>query len=336
VDIERPGELERYLRARRWIRASERVRVAVLGGGVSNRTVRVERDSGEDWVVKQALPRLRVDVEWFSDPRRTHREAMAMRWLIHLVPSGSVPRLVFEDEECHLVAMTAVPHPHTNWKSELLSGKVDMDRVREFGRLLAGIHRLARDHARELGTEFGDRSWFHGLRVEPYYLFTASVVGEAAGFLGRLAAEAGRPAWTLVHGDYSPKNILVHAGRMVLIDHEVVHWGDGAFDLGFSLAHLLSKAHHLTEHRPSLLEAARLYWSTYRSALGEAGDPGLETRAVRHAVGCLLARVAGRSKLEYLDRSERSRQREVVVALMGALPDTVDALVDRFAELLGG
>ena len=49
-------------------------------------------------------------------------------------------------------------------------------------------------------------------------------------------------------------------------------------------------------------------------ALGESARPAwaadLETRAVRHTLACLLARVVGRSPLEYLDAAERSRQRE--------------------------
>ena len=140
---------------------------------------------------------------------------------------------------------------------------------------------------------------------------------------------------TLVHGDYSPKNILVHQNRLILLDHEVIHFGDPAFDIGFSLTHLLSKAHHLPPHRRAFAAAAGLYWQTYRATLGDlAGFADLEQYAVRHTLACLLARVAGRSPLEYLNEAEKRRQQQVVVALMADAPATIAALIEDFAGSL--
>jgi aminoglycoside phosphotransferase (APT) family kinase protein len=134
----------------------------------------------------------------------------------------------------------------------------------------------------------------------------------------------------LVHGDYSPKNVLVHDGRLVLLDFEVIHWGDPAFDVGFALTHLLSKAHHRPALRPAFLDAARTFWRAYRDAGGFAD----EERAVRHTLACLLARAVGRSPLEYLDAEERSHQRRAVGELLPAPPDSIDDLVTAFAEAL--
>jgi hypothetical protein len=144
---------------------------------------------------------------------------------------------------------------------------------------------------------------------------------------------------TLVHGDYSPKNILVRDGRLVLLDHEVIHFGDPAFDLGFALAHFLSKAHHVDRQREAFTRSAETYWHAYRERVGEPewldGPLGrLEAHAVRNTLGCLLARVAGRSPLEYLSRPERARQREVVLGLMRDTPRSVGELASRFSREL--
>ena len=107
----------------------------------------------------------------------------------------------------------------------------------------------------------------------------------------------------------------------ILLDHEVIHFGDPGFDLGFSPTHLLSKAHHLPTKRADFAAAAVAYWTRYRDTLGDvpfAAD--LEPRAVRHTLGCLLARVRGRSPLEYLDADERTRQAGVVVRLIADPP----------------
>jgi 5-methylthioribose kinase len=107
LDIEDPASLTSYLQRGGWVAAAEQPRARVLRGGVSNKTVLVEREGGA-WVLKQALAKLRVPVDWFSDPMRIHREASALRWFEELAP-GSAPRLVFEDREEHVLCMEAVP-----------------------------------------------------------------------------------------------------------------------------------------------------------------------------------------------------------------------------------
>ncbi len=335
LDIEQPEALLAYLRASERIAPDEEPRFAVLTGGVSNRTVLVERSNGDAWVIKQALPKLRVQVDWFSPPERIHREALGLRWLAKLAPLGTITPLVFEDQAHHLLAMEAVPRPHTNWKTMLLSGQLERDHVEQFGHLLGLIHRRGNERRREVEPVFRDRSFFESLRLEPYYAYTATQVPHAATFLTDLIAATLARQDTLVHGDYSPKNILVHAGRLVLLDHEVIHFGDPGFDLGFSMTHLLSKAHHLPTLRSAFATATLHYWTVYRETVSTvAWAADLEPRAVRHTLGCLLARVRGRSPLEYLSEEERARQANAVVRLLAAPPATIADLIDRFLTQL--
>lgn len=334
VDIEQESNLIAYLRGAGWIGRGEHVCVRVLHGGVSNKTVLLERD-GEAWVLKQALAKLRVPVDWFSDPIRIHREASALRWLQRLAPEGAVPRLVFEDSVHHVLCMEAVPEPHENWKEKLLAGRVEPAEVKQFALLLSAIHTRSAEHLDALRPDFGGREFFETLRIEPYYLFTAEREPAAASFFERLVNETRAVATTLAHGDFSPKNVLIHRGRMKLLDFEVAHIGDPAFDVGFSLAHLLSKAHHLVEFRSDFLASATAYWDAYRAAVGHASfAEGLEERAVRHACGCLLARVRGRSQLEYLSDAAKERQTIAVMRILPG-PSTVGGLGDAFAAELG-
>jgi aminoglycoside phosphotransferase (APT) family kinase protein len=332
LDIEQPDQLAAYLRHTGRVAPDETVSTRVLAGGVSNKTVLVERASGEAWVLKQALPKLRVAVDWFSDPARISREALGLRYLAELAPPGATTPLVFEDPEHHLLAMKAVPQPHENWKAMLLAGRVDLGHVEQFGKLLAQVHRKAWERREELGRVFDDCTFFESLRVEPYYEYTATQVPEAAPFLSRLVADTRGRRITLVHGDYSPKNVLVHGQRLVLLDHEVIHWGDPAFDLGFALAHLLSKAHHLPPARGKFKHAALGFWIDYKIELDDpewAAD--LDVLAARHTLGCLLARVAGKSVLEYLSPEERGRQRAVVASMMNDESyDSLAAVIPEF------
>lgn len=330
VNIEDSPSLIAYLRSIDRVNSDELPEIRVLAGGVSNRTVWVRLPSGETWVLKQALDKLRVAVDWFSSPERIHREAAGMRALNQLAP-GRVPRLIFEDAKLHLLAMEAVPEPHDNWKALLLAGQIEDDHVRQFGELLGTIHRSAYECSADLAPKFDDRSFFESLRLEPYYAYTASQVPESADFYKHLISDTRARRLTLVHGDYSPKNILVRSNRLILLDHEVIHFGDPAFDVGFSLAHFFSKAHCYGERRQSFAATAALYWQSYRSTLGELPwGEDLEPRSVRHALGCLLARACGRSPLDYLSADLRARQRGAVVALMPDPPTTIIELKDRF------
>src|SRR6185503_20888235 len=117
--------LETYLAHRGLIAPGERIQHRALGGGVSNKTLWVELPSGTQLVIKQALRKLRVKVDWFSDPARIGIEAAALRTLGELLPTGSVPNFVFEDERAHLLAMSAVPLPHDCLKTLLLRGDVE-------------------------------------------------------------------------------------------------------------------------------------------------------------------------------------------------------------------
>lgn len=330
VDIEQPQALAGYLRATGRIAPGENPSIRVLAGGVSNRTVLVERASGESWVIKQALPKLRVAVDWFCPPDRAAREALGTRWLNTIAPD-STSRLVFEDAANYLFAMEAVPQPHENWKAMLLSGRVERDHARQFGALLAAIHRRGYELREHLPPQFADRSYFEALRLEPYYAYTATQIPSAAGFLNELIRRPLERQLTVVHGDYSPKNILVHDGRLILLDHEVIHLGDPAFDIGFSMTHLISKARHLSECRDALIDAALIYWQTYSEAMSRTGIVD-ECACVAHILGCMLARVAGRSPLEYLSSEEKCRQTNAVLTSIVKPPHSVTDTIVNLAK----
>ncbi len=332
LNIEEPDQLLHYLRDRGWIDGGEAPALQTLSGGVSNRTVWVRRGDGADWVIKQALAKLRVQVDWFSGPERIQREAAGMRWLGKIIP-GHVPEVIFSDSERNILAMSAVPQPHENWKTLLLNGHTDQRYAQSFGQLLAKIHSAAVDYP-QLADEFAERRFFEELRLEPYYGYTATQVPEAAPFLIQLIDATRARRLALVHGDYSPKNVLVHHDKLIILDYEVIHFGDPAFDVGFSLTHFLSKAHHLTARRQAFLEMARHYWQSYMDALSPDLRAPVRQQAVKHTLACMLARVAGRSPLEYLDDKERKTQKRIVLKLIMQDIREISGLIDAVgAEL---
>jgi len=332
LDIEDPAMLLTYLRDTDKIASTETPTFITLDGGVSNRTIWVKREQGKDWILKQALEKLRVKVDWFSAPDRIHREAAGLRWFTQIIPDH-VPEFIFEDNDDHILAMSAIPQPHENWKTTLLNGQTSLNDAVSFGELLAKIHNAVDEHP-SIATEFDDTKFFEELRIEPYYSYTATKVPSAEPMIQQLIDDTRQRQLALVHGDYSPKNVLIYDDRLFILDYEVIHFGDPAFDVGFSLTHFLSKAHYLQEHRQAFIEMATVYWQAYHTLLSQRLSATIQLYVVRHTLACLLARVAGRSPLEYLDDTHRQRQQAIVIDLINNHIQTVPDLFGAFTERL--
>jgi aminoglycoside phosphotransferase (APT) family kinase protein len=335
IDIEKHDELIDYLAASGLLAGRSQPVCTNLLGGVSNRTVKISFTDGTGWVVKQALAKLRVASDWYADPKRIHVEAEGLRWLARLLGCDAVPAFIHEDHQQQLFIMTAIAEPHHNYKHLLFEHPPESQHAVAFGRMLATLHNHAYEQREELLAVFADTSFFEHLRLDPYYRHSARQFPDAAPFLYQLILDTRQRRRTLVHGDYSPKNILIHDNRLVLLDHEVIHFGDPAFDVGFSLAHFLSKAHARKPLRDEFLDVTEQYWHTYRShCVKSPWADDLESLCIRHTIACLLARVAGKSMLEYLTNEQRAVQKIVVKHLIDEPPLSLAQLIRQFPTLV--
>jgi hypothetical protein len=263
-----------------------------LSGGVSS-FIAVVDEGTDPWVLKAARHRLDVRDEWTADPGRARREGVILGVLDGSLGPLRVPRIYRIHDDPPVLEMEWLPPPAVNWKAELLAGRVDLGVVVALARGMTALHQL--DVPAPIAGPEG-AALFDSLRLDPYYRHVAAGHPRHADALHRLIADCTgyRPA-RCVHGDFTPKNVLATAGPPVLLDWEVIHAGDPAFDLGMLSAHLLLKG-----CRPG---AASTGQSTVPAARALAGsytgpaDPGL---AVRHTGAIMLARLWGKSRVEYL------------------------------------
>ncbi len=286
-----------------------------LSGGVSCDVWRVEGEGGVI-CVKRALPALNVAADWRAPVRRALYEARWFETANAFLP-GCAPRPLALDAERGLLAMTWLDPPtHPLWKARLLAGEADPAAAGAVGERLGRVHAAAARRP-DLAGRFDSGEIFHALRLDPYLLAAARRRPEVAAPLHALAERTGRTHLTLVHGDVSPKNILLGPDGPVFLDAETACWGDPAFDLAFCLNHLLLK--HLAA--PGAADALGASFAalsdSYRPNIAWEEPDGLERRAASLLPGLMLARADGKSPVEYLSEGpRRDLVRRVAIPLL--------------------
>ena len=313
-----------YLMDRGIIQSAAEVDVRILTGGVSNRVlqIRFHDPQREMWVMKQARRQLAVEQQWLCPVERVLREMDVLNICSEILmkadaPPGfqiQVPSILFEDRSNFVFAMTAMSEHGREWKQDLMHGIHDQQVAEAAGWILATLHCqtwMDSDVSAALGTV----NFFDELRLDPYYRQVAVIHRDLEPAIQQLIVDLTAHQQCLVHGDFSPKNMLITDDRLMLLDFEVGHFGDPAFDLGFFLTHLVSKSVWDASHQSEYQVLTEIFCETYltimKAWVAEEMLVPLQQRACRHLGACLLARVDGKSPLEYLDHSSQQRIRKL-------------------------
>lgn len=312
------------------ILTGEGTTTTALPGGVSSDIYLIE-EGDRKLVVKQALDTLKVKDLWQVDVARNLTEQNFIRHVSSFLPQA-VPRMVYSDEEQSYFVMEYL-EGYGNWKSRLLAGEVVPDLARAAGSLIAAIHKHTWGD-QKVADLFDTFDNFHALRIEPYLLTTASRHPELE---AQIRAEADRLRHTqlcLVHGDFSPKNIMIGQGKMVLLDCEVACYGEPAFDLAFLFNHFLLKAlFHGDNHGPYINLVAH-GWQSYKSYCNRF-DRNVERRIGRLLLMLMLARIDGKSPVEYIDDEIRKQTvRTFVYELLAQEVFTLSEICARWEKQL--
>jgi aminoglycoside phosphotransferase (APT) family kinase protein len=317
-----------FLRRTGLAAADESPAMQPLSGGVSSDIWRVELRSGAV-CVKRALPRLRVAQLWEAPVERNRYEWRWMQAAARAVP-GVAPRVLAHDDS-GLFAMEYLGGLPL-WKSELRAGRADPGFARLVGERLGAIHASTAGDA-EVARRFATDANFHAIRLEPYLLATARAHPEAAAVLEALAARTAATKLALVHGDVSPKNILIGESGPVFLDAECAWYGDPAFDLAFCANHLLLKCLWVPEASRSFLACFDALAEGYLGGARWEPVAKLEARAASLLPGLLLARVDGKSPVEYLTQeTQKARVRRVAGALLRTPPARLAEVRDAWRK----
>ena len=325
-------EIVDTLRQMGLVSAHSKVGLTPLEGGVSSAIFRADLPSGVV-CVKRALSRLRVAADWRAPVERNHYEAAWMRTVADIAPQA-VPALLGEDPERGAYAMAWLPPDrYPVWKQLLRDGAVSTATAGAVGDTLGRIHAATADRP-DVAERFPTDAIFEAIRIEPYLLATARAHPDVAPELERLAASTRATRRVLVHGDFSPKNLLIGPDGPVILDAECAWYGDPAFDLAFVLNHLLLKRLWRPHHAHAYANAFSALRARYLGHVRWEPAATLDARAAALLAGLMLARVDGKSPVEYVTRdADRDRVRAFARAWLRTPAPTTAAVADAwFAE----
>jgi 5-methylthioribose kinase len=292
------ADLASALRAMKLLGPGEPYRVEKLGGGVSCDVLAVEA-GGRAFCVKRALARLRVAADWRAPVERAEAEVAWFRLIAGIDPK-LVPQVLAEDRARHVFAMSYLPpETHPLWKARLAVGDADPNFAAQVGAALARIHAATAGRG-DIAAQFANHEQFFALRLEPYLLFTATRHEDVGPHIRELAQSIAASRIALMHGDVSPKNILCGPQGPVFLDAETACIGDPAFDLAFCLNHLLLKCVWHPEHSGAYLECFPRLKNAYLSRVDWEPRSDMERRTASLLPALLLARIDGKSPVEYL------------------------------------
>ena len=306
-----------------------------LAGGVSS-DIWLVRAGPSEFCVKRALGRLRVAAEWRADASRNVTE---VQWLRHVgtLDADLVPAVLASDSSLAAFAMEYLPPDrHELWKSQLSRGCVIPETAATVGRQLAFIH-AAFAKSPTAAMEFDTGTSFHALRIEPYLVATARVHADLAPILEGLAARTEQTKLTVVHGDVSPKNILLGTRGPVFLDAECAWFGDPAFDLAFCLNHLLLKTLWVPSAERELLWSFDALSDAYLRGVDWEPAATVEQRAAQLLPALFLARIDGKSPVEYLtDDTSKNAVRRAARSMLQQPLDRLDDVRRAWADRAPG
>ena len=311
VELLNQDTVVEYLIDKKVINPDDNPQVEVLTGGVSNVVLAITTNN-QKLVLKQALAELAVSEKWEADQRRAIVEADALELFNQLSPD-QVPKLVFLDPIRFILVLERVPVGSTVWKSDLLAGVINPDIGATLGKTLATWHNYGQANP-QVKVKFVEDTLFDQLRIDPFYRFVAAKNPQIEVAIGKLINELEADKTTIVHGDFSPKNIMVAMNdEIYILDFEVTHVGNPVFDLAFLIAHLVCKFFRTDDRLQAKLLAntATTFVKEY-----EKIRP-ISPSVAKHAALIALARVEGKSPVNYLSVEQQRKLQSFTKAILG-------------------
>lgn len=330
IDISTEEVLKKYLLEKGIIQSAENSSFHYCKGGVSCTVVFVKTGKKE-MIVKQGLAQLKTKEVWLCDPNRMNIEQRSNQIYHELLPDCA-PEVYFYDAENYIYGREALPEDWHMWKEELLAGILNFPTAQKVITALLTVHSKCANQ-KNIAEEFDNNQIFYNLRISPYFEFTLGKYPELKSFAEPLIHMLMNEKITLIHGDFSPKNILTDGKHVSILDYEVAHYGHPSFDLAFFSTHFLLKAVKNKAYAPSYLNMLRYMMNIYFNGCNYVDKKAVEHAYIRLQALMLLARVDGKSPVEYItEESDKNLIRACAFEIVNQKIEDFDCAVKMIQQ----
>ena len=303
-----------------------------LTGGVASDIAKVSVND-KVYCVKFALAKLRVKADWFAPVERNLAEYRWLQTVSAIAPSSSV-KLYGHSQIANGFVMSFLDGDDCFvMKQALFDGHGTASQAAAIGALLGRIHQHSTlpdfDSA-----GFDNHDNFYALRIEPYLVYTATKHPAIAAHLHQMADELYQSQTALIHGDVSPKNILFQGPQPFILDAECATMGDPSFDVGFCLNHFILKALYVPSCLASYLGLCQSFWDAYQKAISWEEIADFEARLCRLLPLLMVARIDGKSPVEYLETRQQDMIRSLALQLVSEEPRSLSDLISYITHYI--
>ena len=291
------------------------VSITPLKGGVSCEIYRVDTKY-KSYCVKKALKKLKVKKNWYADPIRSYYEFLWLKKAKKILPNSIPEVLHFNKKHNFLIIEYLDMKKFTNLKDDLLKGNVNIPVISTLSKKLCFIHAsLKSTYNKKI---FQPHNFnFINLRVDPYIIELIKEYPQLKNNIYEVASFLKNNHHTVIHGDFTPKNILVSKTEQIILDAEVANYGDPVFDIISLINHLIIKLIYVKKNKKLFINALKKSFNDYFSNVTWEDKQIIVKRSLSLIPLMILARIDGKSPAEYLtQKKNKNTLRKIALELI--------------------
>ncbi len=291
------------------------INVEPLKGGVSCEIYKVDTTTNS-YCIKKALKKLRVEKDWYADPIRSYYEYLWLKKTKKILPS-SIPEVIsYNRMKNYLIIEYLNMSRYSNLKEDLLKGKVDLDNLNKIAKKLLYIHKNLKSNYNKKIFQTHNFN-FIKLRINPYLLELNKTYPELKKYINETVNLLRNNQHTVIHADFTPKNILVSKNKQIILDAETANYGDPSFDIVSLINHLIIKLLFVNKNKKNFVLALKKIFNTYHSNVTWEEKQDIIKRSLTLLPLMMLARVDGKSPVEYIkNNNEKNKLRRIALDLI--------------------
>ena len=283
--------------------------------GVSSDIWYVKTETGFEFCIKRALKKLTVKEDWYAPISRSNFEASYFK-ACHNVNPRSFPKILGHDKKNYILAMEWFkPKKYILWKKQLLDVAFDIKDGVSISDILNKKHSYFNNKF-NFKKEFENDKTFYDIRIEPYIIFTSKSYPEHKNYFIDAAKSLVSNKKTLIHGDFSPKNILIGPDFPVILDAETACWGDPIFDLAFCNNHIILKSILNSTNKKKYMLLSKEFIENYINKINWEDKNSFIDRFFKLVPLLILARLDGKSPIEYFQDKHVKKARTLSLKVL--------------------